>query len=55
MLKSEVESLHTKMQTQSTELETERKRLARIKASSGDIMKMEEELNFCKEHNIKVS
>lgn len=55
MLKSEVERQYTKMQTQEAELKTERQRVARIKASSSDLIKLEEELTFCKEHNNEMS
>jgi len=43
------------MQTQEAELKTERQRVARIKASSSDLIKLEEELTFCKEHNNEMS
>ena len=55
MLKTEVERHHTKMQSLEAELDTERKHVERIKASSADALKLEAELRFCKEHNAKVT
>ena len=55
MLKTEVERHHTKLQTLQAELETEQKHVARITASSGDALKLESELRFCKEKNEKMS
>ena len=51
LLKSQVEGYHTEMQTLRAELQTEKKHLARIKACSSDILKLEEELQFSRQHN----
>ena len=39
------------MQVVKAELAAEKRQVARIKACSGDLMKLEDELKFCKEHN----
>ena len=49
MLKSQVEGYHAKMQTLQAELQKEQKHVARIKACSGDLTKLEEELKFSKD------
>ena len=54
LLKSQVEGYHTEMQTLRSELQTETKHVARIKACSADSLKLEEELQFCREHNIQM-
>jgi len=46
LLKSEAEREHTSMQMLVAELETERRHIARIKACSGDLGKLEEDLAF---------
>ena len=55
MLKTEVERHHTRMQSLEAELDSERKHVERIKASSADALKLEAELRFCKEHNMQVT
>ena len=55
MLKSEVERFHTQMQTLKAQLSNEQKQYSKLKASSGDLTKLEEQLTFQKDHNEKLA
>jgi chromosome segregation ATPase len=55
MLESEVERQHTQMQTLRVQIKTEQKKFAKLKDGSGDLLKLQEELEFFKEHNDKMT
>ena len=43
------------MQVLKAELESEKRQVAKIKACSGEVIKLEEELRFCREHNAEIA
>jgi len=55
VLKSELDRQRAHTQTLQSELDAEKQQVARIKACSGDLMKLESELRFCQDLNAEMT
>lgn len=51
LMKTQVERFHIQVQTLESELEAERRLIAKMKACSGDLFRLEEEISFLKGRN----